>query len=167
MARGAARKRAGKNHARRERLARVRRVTSLSRPSQSIAATFARPPCLPAHPDVRRASLRRPPCRSGPPRLCFPTSAVHASPRRLPRLCSPRLPAPSAAPFWSAVRGRERSAAVGADEQLQPRRSGRNQPRDLHEEEEFESEADSDYEEEQIPFEDDEDEILGANSFED
>jgi len=41
--------------------------------------------------------------------------------------------------------------AVGADEQLQPRRSGRNQPRDLHEEEEFESEADSDYEEEQIP----------------
>jgi len=30
--------------------------------------------------------------------------------------------------------------AVGADEQLQPRRSGRNQPRDLHEEE-FESEA--------------------------
>jgi len=56
---------------------------------------------------------------------------------------------------------------VGADEQLQPRRSGRNQPRDLHEEEEFESEADSDYEEEQIPFEDDEDEILGANSFED
>ena len=52
----------------------------------------------------------------------------------------------------------------------QPRRSGRNQPRDLHEEEEFESEADSDYEEEQIPFEnveDDEDEILGANSFED
>ena len=57
--------------------------------------------------------------------------------------------------------------AVGADEQLQPRRSGRNQPRDLHEEEEFESEADSDYEEEQIPFEDDEDEILGANSFED
>ena len=57
--------------------------------------------------------------------------------------------------------------AVGADEQLQPRRSGRNQPRDLHEEEEFESEDDSDYEEEQIPFEDDEDEILGANSFED
>ena len=122
LARGAAQKRAGKNHARRERLARVRRVTSLSRPSQSIATAFARPPRLPAHPDVSRASLRRPrlrrvslprpPCRSGPPRLCFPTSAVHASPRRLPRLCSPRLPAPSAAPFWSAVRGRERSAAA-------------------------------------------------------
>ena len=57
LARGAARKRAGKNHARRERLARVRRVTSLSRPSQSIAAAFARPPRLPAHPDIRRASL--------------------------------------------------------------------------------------------------------------
>ncbi|KAJ1255020.1 hypothetical protein BS78_K297900 [Paspalum vaginatum] len=39
--------------------------------------------------------------------------------------------------------------AVGADEQLQPHRSERNQPRDLHEEEEFESEAeDSDYDEE-------------------
>ncbi|KAJ1292051.1 hypothetical protein BS78_02G362500 [Paspalum vaginatum] len=56
--------------------------------------------------------------------------------------------------------------AVGADEQLQPRRSERNQPRDLHEEEEFESEAeDNDYDEEQIPFENDK--ILGANSFED
>ena len=42
-----------------------------------------------------------------------------------------------------------------------------DEPRDLHEEEEFESEDDSDYEEEQIPFEDDEDEILGENSFED
>lgn len=58
--------------------------------------------------------------------------------------------------------------AVGAYEQLQPRRSGRNQPRDLHEEEEWESEAEyPDCEEEQISFEDDEDEILGANSFED
>jgi len=96
--------------------------------SRRICSSTA-PPCssghlprLPAHPDVcraslhrlrlRRASLRRPPCRSGPPRLCFPSSAVHASPRRLPRLCSPRLPAPSAAPFWSAVRGRESSAAA-------------------------------------------------------
>lgn len=56
--------------------------------------------------------------------------------------------------------------AMGADEQLQPRRSRRNRPRDLHEEWESEAE-DTDYEEEQIPIEDDEDEILGANSFED
>jgi len=57
--------------------------------------------------------------------------------------------------------------AIGANEQLQPRRSGRRaQPtREIHEEE-FESESE-DYEEEQISFEDDEDEILGANSFED
>lgn len=41
-----------------------------------------------------------------------------------------------------------------------------NWPRDLHEEWESEAE-DTDYEEEQIPIEDDEDEILGANSFED
>ncbi|KAJ1254347.1 hypothetical protein BS78_K080000 [Paspalum vaginatum] len=54
--------------------------------------------------------------------------------------------------------------AMGANEQLQPQRSGRTQPREIHEEE-WESEAeDPDYEE-QIPFEDDEDEILEANSF--
>ena len=66
-------------------------------------------------------------------------------------------------PQASAVLGE----AIGANEQLLPCRSGRRaQPtREIHEEE-FESESE-DYEEEQIPFEDDEDEILGANSFED
>ena len=44
LARGAARKRAGKNHARRERLARVRRVALHSRPSELLPRSNAQ--CL-------------------------------------------------------------------------------------------------------------------------